>query len=175
MYTNTGITYSNHASSKAKWIIWCVENQDGFTMIGSRKVRDLDLEVKMDYDDYGFFISQSASLNTPTKWTLTGSFTGFTMVVAKTELEALISLMNTFQQEEACEKAEFETYVKRLKEEKKREKLHKKAIRQAREGKFDAPKCVQPCYYCGLELDEAEREWQDEPYGCDEDDYGDYY
>lgn len=161
----------SYASTKAKWIIWCTETDTGFTAYGSRNIRQLDIEADYSWDNYdltNYFGSASVSGGIPTlrKYKLTGDLVGFTMVTAKTELEALVSLLHTLQQEEACEKAEAETTAKRVKEEKKREKAHKKAVRQAAEGKFDAAKCVQPCFYCSRDLDEAEAEaeWDEDAY-----------
>lgn len=170
-YTNTEITHGNHFGTKPKWIIWCTETANGFTIMGSRKVNQLDLEVDYAWHDMDLFsiLSPAASgcVPSPHIYKLTGNLAGFTMVVAKTEMEAFVTLMHTFQQEEACEKAESEKIAERIKDEKKRKKAHNKARKQAREGKFDAAKCPESCFYCIEE---------DEPYGVDYDEYYvDYY
>lgn len=153
---------NNYVSTKANWIIWCMENENGFTMIGSRKVSQLDLEARMEFDNFTndlFCPPVSACVPTPMNYDLTGSLRGFTMVTAKTEFEAFITLMHTFQQEKQCEKAEGEMIARRIKEEKNRKKVHKKAMKQANEGKFDAAKCPPNCWYCERDLEEAENEY----------------
>lgn len=156
MGRENSIMQSNYMASKANWIIWCIDSEDGFTMLGSRKVNGLDLEV-----NYGSYMEDLSIFRTPGAsggylsytYSLTGLLAGFTMVVAKTEFEAFITLMHTFQEEERLEKVEAERRAASLKEEKKREKAHKKAKRQAEEGKFDANKCPETCYYCKEETE----------------------
>jgi hypothetical protein len=118
---------------------------------GTRNIRQLDIAADYSWDDYdltnSFEISSRAVPHIRT-YKLTGELAGFTMVAAKTELEAFVTLMHTFHQEEACEKAESEKITQRIKDEKKRKKAHEKAVRQEAEGKFDAAKCPETCWYC---------------------------
>lgn len=155
----------SYLATKAKWIIWCTESDIGFTAFGSRNIKRLDIEADYSWELNNYFGDDTRAIPNLRSYKLTGELVGFTMVSAKTELEALVSLMHTLQQEEACEKAEAEKIAKRIKEEKKRKKVHEKAVRRAAEGKFDAARCVQPCYYCEKDLDEAEREWAEDSYG----------
>lgn len=154
-------------SARPKWMIWCMETEDGFMMIGSRKVNQLDIEVKHDFLDSTRFLGYGETSYAPITrdFDIAGSVRGFTTVTGKTELECLVSLLSTFQQEEQCEKAEAETVANRAKEEKKRKKAHNKAKKSAMEGKFDAAKCPKSCYYCLCEGEYVQYEdysWHDE-------------
>lgn len=145
-----------YVTTKIKWIIWCTETDVGFAAFGSRNTRQFEIEADYSWDNHDlttFFGSADRAIPTLRKYKLTSELAGFTMVVAKTEMEAFVSLMHTLQQEEACERAEAEKVAKRIKEEKKRKKNHEKAVRQAAEGKFDAAKCPETCWYCGEEND----------------------
>ena len=157
---------NNYVSTKANWMLWCMENKEGFVMIGSRKINQLNLEANMEFDDLNPFNSFSISSCLPMQmsYELTGSLAGFTMVTGKTEFEAFITLMHTFQEEERKEKAEKEAYTARVKDEKKLRKIHKKNKKAALEGKFDHAKCLETCYYCIEEnnpYDNNYPEWYD--------------
>ena len=168
-YMNTEIMSVNHLGTKPKWIIWCTETDKGFTAMGSRKINQIDIEVDYTWNELDLFSilgNPIPIVSPPQVYKLTGNLAGFTMVVAKTELEAFVTLMHTFQQEEACEIAEAKVIAERIKDEKKREKVHKKAKKQAREGKFDAAKCPETCWYC-IEEDEPYGVDYDEPYHVD--------
>lgn len=145
----------SYVSTKAKWIIWCTEIEDCFVAFGSRNIGKLDVEAVYGWasQDLTGWFGNSREIPNIRTYNLTGVLAGFTMVSAKTELEAFVSLMHTLHQEEACEKAEAEVIAKRIKEEKKRKKAHEKAVRQAAEGKFDAAKCPETCWYCGEKND----------------------
>ncbi len=99
-----------------RWIVWCIETPDGFAMTGSRKINQLDIEVRREFDSLldGFYNEQRLYL--PTTYTVTGQFGGFTMVVAPTEFEAFTSLMAALREEERKEKEVQERIQARIEE-----------------------------------------------------------
>lgn len=140
--------------SDPNWIIWCVETKDGFMAMGSRKINQLDFSAQREFDDVTSFGYSRAASSVPTisSYDLTSSLRGATMVVGKTELEALCSLITLFKEEETKEKQDKELFASKLQikklEDKEAKRLHKKAKKQARQGKFDAAKCPENCSYC---------------------------
>ncbi len=106
---------------KAKWMVWCVETPDGFAMTGSRKIKQLDIEVQREFDTLldGFY--NQHRLYMPTTYTITGQFGGFTMVVAQTEFGAFTSLMAALREDERLEEEEKAAMAARIEETRQRE------------------------------------------------------
>lgn len=160
-------------SSKINLLFWCIETEEGFTAYGSRKINQLELDANWHFDDYMTMDNPfhtpyaSGGISRTPDYDLTTSMRGFTMVTGKTEMEAIFQLFAAFKEEEYQERRTAEAWTRsqearNLAAKKADKKLHKKAKKMAKEGKFDAPKCSEGCMWCGRETDGDD----DECYDC---------
>lgn len=99
-----GMTSSGFVT-EPKWLVWCMEKEDGFIMMGSRKINQLDVQVSQEFDTlYDTLFMKPIFLSRT--YMLSGQFGGFIAVVAPTEFEAFTSLMSALREEERKEEEE---------------------------------------------------------------------
>lgn len=147
-----------HASNyinNPRWLMWCIESEEGFLAIGTRNINALNLEADYGYEgEYTMFSSPYASggfYRNP-DYDLSGKMRSFTMVSGKTEMEALFGLLRAFSDEEAEEKRQQERIeANKIANELysiKEKKAHKKQKKAEKQGKFDATYCLTDCSLC---------------------------